>query len=322
MRQQRHFRLDPEATHRFRRHDRNLRQLFRRRIVVHVRVGDKRVAARQQQRVHRARGFYAVAIAENLLNHAEMLMIIADRAANHRVGFAAMHHDGANYRTVANHRALRLLLRDATALHDAVILVPVLLKARVRLVIHDFEIFARLDLQTEFFQAHLDNARTPHQHRLRQAKRNQLLGRMQHARLFAFGQHHALRIFARLVEDRLHEQVGFVDKFGELVSVRVEILNRAGRHAGIHRRFRHRRRDSHDKARVERFRNDVIRAERQLLIFIGRGHHFALLGVRQFSDGMHRRELHLFVDGGRAHIQRATEDEREAEDIVHLVREI
>ena len=35
---------------------------------------------------------------------------------------------------------------------------------------------------------------------------------------------------------------------------------------------------------------------------------------------MHRRELHLFVNGRRAYVQRPTEDEREAEHVVHLVR--
>ncbi len=40
----------------------------------------------------------------------------------------------------------------------------------------------------------------------------------------------------------------------------------------------------------------------------------------QLSDSVHRRQLHLFVNGGGAYVQRAAEDEREAEDVVHLVR--
>ena len=37
---------------------------------------------------------------------------------------------------------------------------------------------------------------------------------------------------------------------------------------------------------------------------------------------MHRRQLHGFVDTRGAHIQRAAEDEREAQHVVHLVREV
>ena len=44
---------------------------------------------------------------------------------------------------------------------------------------------------------------------------------MQHARLFPFRQHHALRVSARLGEDRLHKQVGFVDELGEFIDMPV-----------------------------------------------------------------------------------------------------
>ena len=92
---------------------------------------------------------------------------------------------------------------------------------------------------------------------------------MQHARLFPFRQHHALRVGARLREDRLHEQVGFIDKLGELIDVSVEVFNRTRRHAGIHRRFCHRRGNFDNQTRVERFWNDVVRAKAQILIAIG-----------------------------------------------------
>ena len=40
----------------------------------------------------------------------------------------------------------------------------------------------------------------------------------------------------------------------------------------------------------------------------------------QLRNGVHRGQLHLFVDRRRADVQRAAEDEREAEHVVHLVR--
>ncbi|SAH75863.1 Uncharacterised protein [Enterobacter hormaechei] len=143
---------------------------------------------------------------------------------------------------------------------------------------------------------------------------------MQHARLFPFRQHHALRVSARLGEDRLHKQVGFVDELGEFIDVGIEIFNRPRRHAGVHRRFSHRWRDLHDQTRVKWFRDNVVGAEAQILIAVGGGHHFALLGVRQLCDSMNGGELHLFVDCRSADVQRTAEDEREAEHVVHLVR--
>ena len=42
----------------------------------------------------------------------------------------------------------------------------------------------------------------------------------------------------------------------------------------------------------------------------------------QFCNRAYCRQFHLFVDGGCANVQRATEDKREAKDVVHLVRVI
>ena len=42
--------------------------------------------------------------------------------------------------------------------------------------------------------------------------------------------------------------------------------------------------------------------------------------MRQLSNRVHRRQLHLFVNRRCADVQRAAEDEREAQHVVHLVR--
>ena len=91
---------------------------------------------------------------------------------------------------------------------------------------------------------------------------------MQNARLFPFRQNYALRRFASLGENRLHKQVGFVNELSQLVDVDVEISNRTRRHARLHRRFRHRRSDLNDQARIKRFWNDVFRTKAQILIAI------------------------------------------------------
>ena len=56
------------------------------------------------------------------------------------------------------------------------------------------------------------------------------------------------------------------------------------------------------------------------LFTVGRRNNIGLFGARQIGNGFNRRQLHFFSNGRCAHIQSATEDEREAQHIVHLVR--
>ena len=169
VRQQRHLRLDTKAAHGLCGHHGDLRQLVRGRIVVNVGVSDKGVPARQQQGVHRPGGMDAVAIAEDLLHHAKVLVVIADGAADQRIRLAAMHHDRADHRGVADDGFLRLLLGDPTALHDRVVFAPVLFEARIGFVVDDLEVDARLNLQAQLLDTHFNHARTTNQDWFRQA---------------------------------------------------------------------------------------------------------------------------------------------------------
>ena len=262
----------------------------------------------------------AFTVAKQRLYGAKVLVVVANGAADHAVSFAAQHHNGANRGGVAAHFTLRLLLSDAAALHQVVVFLPVLFKARVRFVVNDFEVYARFDLQPQLLQAHFNDAWATNQNRLRQTQRDQLLRGVQYAVIFPFCQHDTLRLFTRLRENRLHEQVGFVDKLAQFFDVGIKIGNRTIRHAGVHRRFRYRRGDLDDQTRIERLRNNIFRAKAQVLVTVGGGHHFALLGVRQFSNRVDCRQLHLFVNRRCANVQRAAEDEREAQHVVDLVR--
>ena len=96
-------------------------------------------------------------------------MIVADGAADQRIRLAAMHHDRADHRRVADHRFLRLLLGDPPALHDRVVFAPVLFEARIGFVVNDLEVDARLNLQAQLLDTHFNHARTTNQDRFRQA---------------------------------------------------------------------------------------------------------------------------------------------------------
>ena len=53
---------------------------------------------------------------------------------------------------------------------------------------------------------------------------------------------------------------------------------------------------------------------------VGRCDHIALLFLRKRSDSVHRRDFHRRGDCRRTDVERAAEDEREAQDVVDLVR--
>ncbi|MNI47487.1 hypothetical protein D3C73_1020100 [compost metagenome] len=261
MRQQRHLGFNPETAHGFRRHQGDFCQLLRRRIVIDIGVGNKGVAAWQQQRIHRPGNVCPFAETKHFLDHVVMLVIAADGAADHRICLAAMQHDGSDQRWVTNYRTTRLFLRYATTLHDLVILAPVFVKAWVGLVVHHFKVFTRRQLQAEFLQPHFNHARTTDQDWIGQPLRHQFLSRMQYPFLFPFRHHHALHFFLRLGEDRLHEQVGFVDELGQFFDVGIKVFDRTCRHAGLHRRLGNRRGDFNNQARIERLGNDVFGAK-------------------------------------------------------------
>jgi hypothetical protein len=67
-------------------------------------------------------------------------------------------------------------------------------------------------------------------------------------------------------------------------------------------------------------RDQVVGAELEMLLAVGGGDDIRHLRVRELGDRTHGGELHLLVDGRRADIERAAEDEREAQDVVDLVR--
>ena len=62
--------------------------------------------------------------------------------------------------------------------------------------------------------------------------------------------------------------------------------------------------------------------EFEALHVVGAQHGIGHVFLGQGGQGAGGGQLHLIVDGGGAHVQRAAENEREAQDVIHLVGEI
>ena len=99
-----------------------------------------------------------------------------------------------------------------------------------------------------------------------------------------------------------------------------QVFDRAGSYARLLRSLRHGRRNAQNQARIKRFGNDVFWPEAQILPAVGLRHLVADFHLGQCGNLAHTGQLHFFGDLGGATIKRPTEDIREAQHVIDLVR--
>ena len=93
----------------------------------------------------------------------------------------------------------------------------------------------------------------------------------QHGAVFTLGVNQPFRVALGHVDDRLHEHDRAVAEALQSVAISLEVLDRAGGDTAVHRGFRDGDGYFFHQARVERLRNQVVRAERQALALVGIG---------------------------------------------------
>ena len=103
------------------------------------------------------------------------------------------------------------------------------------------------------------------------------------------------------------------------VLIGLHVRNRLGRDAAFHRGLGHSRGHHAHQARVKGFRDQVFRAKGHALVLIGGGGFGAGGGAGEGGDAFDATDLHRVVDLGGADVQRATENEWETQDVVHLI---
>src|SRR6185503_3565650 len=137
-------------------------------------------------------------------------------------------------------------------------------------------------------------------------------------RLFAFGEDDALRVADGAIHQPAHDAARTAQPHLEPFTIVVEI-DEVVRRARGDRRPRDRRRNPQQHARIEREGNEILGAEAHVLKTVQRRDRVRHVLLGEQRECTRRRHLHLFIDFGRADIQRAAENEREAEDVVDLI---
>ena len=155
----------------------------------------------------------------------------------------------------------------------------------------------------------------------RLAKARTLIGDRcaQHAGIVALGKDHTCLSIPRTGVQTAQDRNRRVHPRLQAFLVAIHVDDRTACHAGVHPRLGNRRRDAVDQTRVERCRNDVVTAKRQLAA-IGHRHLVRHIFARHFRQRLGTGDLHFVVDGPGVDIQRATEQVREAQHVVDLVR--
>ena len=154
---------------------------------------------------------------------------------------------------------------------------------------------------------------------IRDAFLDELRGGADDLRLVALGEDDALRIADGAVDEPAHEPARATEPRLESIAIALEV-DELRRHAARDGRPRHRRRDGEQNARIEGEGDEVVRPEVDVAQPVQRGDGIGDVLLRERGERARRRHLHLLVDLGGAHVERAAEDEREAEDVVDLIR--
>ena len=182
--------------------------------------------------------------------------------------------------------------------------------------IDDLDAFAEIDAGSGRRLAH--QILPSDQQRRAQALVHEARRGADHLFFLALGEHHALGCAAQ-PREHLHQRSG--DRIAprvQLLAIGVHVDDRLAGDAGVHGGLGDGGRHRGNQPRIERHRNDVVgpvfRARP-----VERGDFVGHVLAREFCERPRRGDLHLHVDGGRAHIEGAAENEREAENIIDLV---
>ena len=200
------------------------------------------------------------------------------------------------------------------------VLTPVLPEATVLENVDELEVFAGSHAQSELFDTGEDHAGPPNQNGTSDALVDDLLGRLQHPALFAFGIHETLPGAGGEVEYRFHDEPGAVHELGQALPVGIEVLDGPGRRPASHRRIRHCGGELLQQTRIEGLGYELFRSEGEELTSVGTRDFGGGFGLGEFRQRAYAGELHVFVDFGRSHIQGASKDEGKAEHVVDLIR--
>ena len=256
----------------------------------------------------------AFAHAQDLQGRTNRVGIMLSYAGDQGIGVAHVDHHRSEDVAVVE-QSLGFAEGDAAALPQAEQFLGVAL-AMVRGCgidnLHAFQIHAK------FAGASLNSWRSAEQDGIADLFFDQRVAGAQDLFVVPLREHDLFGIGLGLVNHGARNFVGLAESALQLRAIGFEI-DWLLRYSAAHGSFGDGRGLPHQHAGIEGLGNEILAAKLQARDAIGAAHGVGNIFFGEIGQRVRGGELHLFVDGGGAHVERAAEDERKAEHVVDLV---
>ena len=142
---------------------------------------------------------------------------------------------------------------------------------------------------------------------------------LHHRRVTALGEHYALRMQTGCVVEVARELCLLTQQLHKILLVGVPVGDGLACYSTLYCSLGNSRTHLCDKTRVDGFRDEVFRTEREVVNMIYLVHDIGHGLLCEVGNGMNGSELHFFVDATSVNVEGATEDVRETDYVVNLI---
>ena len=241
---------------------------------------------------------------------------VACDAGDHAVGMTHFQHAGRKHVAIIIDPALHVAAQIALALQAFVQIVGIF-----RIVLGQAGIahFERPGRNAEFLHVGCHHILAGYQDGPTEALDLECVSSADHRRFFALGKDDGFLLAADRCRNALLQRGGRVEPARQDLAIVLAFGDGTPGDTAVDRGLGHEGRHERNQARIEGGRDDVVTPVLQAIDLVGLCHLVGHIFTCQGRKCLRCRDLHLFIDRARTHIQSAPEDVGEAQHIVDLI---
>ena len=256
--------------------------------------------------------------ANDFLDHLDGVRIFGVKTCDVSIGIACLNHHHTEI-VALEHLVVGLLEGVAVALalvgeNHGIALTTLLLGGMAQVDNLD-----TVDVEVEFLCQFGDNLIVAQEDGLADAFGLGLNSGLEHGGVNSLGKDDALWVGCCCSIELLRELRLLSQQYAERILILVPVLNLLASHTAVDGSLSHGGAHLGDETWVNRFRNEVLATEAQVVHLIYIVHHIGHGLLGQIGNGVDGSQLHLLVDGCGVDVERTAEDVGESDDVVNLV---
>ena len=282
-------------------------------------IGNEEYALLGVENMHSGKGVILFAYADNLLGHLDGVRVLGVQTGDKRVGIASLYH---------HHTKVVALVHLVVSLLKCVALARTLLGKMLSigcttaLLLIGTHVYKLNTIKVKL-QALGHTAQTvgvAQKDRVADALCLSLYSSLHHRWMCAFGKHYALWVHACSIV-QVACKLGFLtEQLHKVLLVSVPVGNGFACYSAFDSSLGNSRAHFCDKTWVYWFRYEIFRTEREVVDMINLINNIWHRLLGKVGDGMYGSHLHLLVNSLGMNVEGATEDVRETNNVVNLVR--